>query len=189
MEPARIARPRPSRLLPMIEPVIVAFTTPMLPERRTNSARMNSAALPKVTLSSPPMAGPARSATCSVARRIQAPSGMMAAAAAANTHIGGACSSASASDSGTSRASVASVSGNSLLGACAARGVDEMRDLLHVMLRLGKRRHAAVLRHVGRPGIVAGERQRHVAVVQVEQPPQVARAAHHVLPGVERILD
>ena len=51
---------------------------------------MNSAALPNVTFNSPPMAGPARSATCSVARRIQVLSGMIAAAPAANTHIGAA---------------------------------------------------------------------------------------------------
>ncbi len=72
---------------------------------------MNSAALPKVTFSRPPMAGPARSATCSVARRIQEPSGTMAAAPAANTHIGGASSHSSASDSGTSRPSARSESG------------------------------------------------------------------------------
>src|SRR4029453_18570483 len=65
--------------------------------------RMNSAALPKVTFSRPPMAGPARSATCSVARRIQVLSGMIAAAPAANTQSGATDIHPSASDSGIKR--------------------------------------------------------------------------------------
>jgi hypothetical protein len=42
----------------MIAPVIVALTTSTLPVRSTNSARMNSAALPKVTFNRPPIAVP-----------------------------------------------------------------------------------------------------------------------------------
>src|SRR5436190_7281784 len=173
--PARIDTPSPNRVLPMIEPVMVALTTLVLPDRRTKSARMNSAALPKVTFNRPPMAGPARSATCSVARRIHPPRGMMAAAAAANIHIGAACSTVSAIDSGRSRQSAASESDKSLFGArrSTSRGGDEPRDLLHVVLRLRERRHAAVLLHVGGARVVAGERERHVAAIQVEQPSQV----------------
>ena len=99
----------------MIDPVMVAFTTPVLPVRSTNSARMNSAALPKVTFSNPPIAGPALLATYSVARLIHALNGTIAAAATAKTQTCATCSSASASDSGTRTERAASESDKSLL--------------------------------------------------------------------------
>src|SRR5688572_9458914 len=46
-------------------------------------AMINSAALPKVALSSPPIPSPSRSASCSVARPIRPASGMIASAAVA----------------------------------------------------------------------------------------------------------
>ena len=58
-------------------------------------------ALPKVTFSSPPIAWPAVAASCSVLRRIQSASGMIAAAAPAKTHTSGAPKWSRASDSGT----------------------------------------------------------------------------------------
>jgi hypothetical protein len=51
---------------------------------------MRSAVLPKVTLSRPPTAGPARLASCSVARRIHSASGTMASTLLTKTQIGGA---------------------------------------------------------------------------------------------------
>ena len=62
----------------MIEPVIEALTTPINPLDKAISAMINSAALPKVALSSPPMPCPARAPRCSVARPIQPASGTIA---------------------------------------------------------------------------------------------------------------
>ena len=71
-------------MLPMIE----AFTSSISPARSATMAIMSSAALPKVALSSPPTAGPLRLARCSVASPMYPASGMMAAAARANTRLG-----------------------------------------------------------------------------------------------------
>jgi hypothetical protein len=100
--PTRIARPRPSRLLPTMEPVIVAFTTPADPRARMKSARISSAALPKVTLSRPPIAEPAVAASCSVARRIQSARGTIARPASRKTRTGPAPSRGARTESGTS---------------------------------------------------------------------------------------
>src|ERR1700746_829048 len=69
--PARIDAPITSRTLPMIEPVIDAFTTPVNPLESAISAMINSAALPKVAFNNPPTPWPRCSASSSVARPIQ----------------------------------------------------------------------------------------------------------------------
>ncbi len=51
----------------MIEPMIEAFTTSVSPAERAMMVIMSSAALPKVALSMPPMLGPVKCATLSVA--------------------------------------------------------------------------------------------------------------------------
>src|SRR6516165_8418279 len=71
MPPARIETPNTSRTLPMIEPVIDAFTTPVSPFESAISAMINSAALPKVAFNNPPTPWPRCSASSSVARPIQ----------------------------------------------------------------------------------------------------------------------
>src|SRR5215470_15577346 len=71
MPPARIETPNTSRTLPMIEPVIDAFTTPISPFESAISAMINSAALPKVAFNNPPTPWPRCSASSSVARPIQ----------------------------------------------------------------------------------------------------------------------
>ena len=56
--PTNIAAPRTSRMLPMIEPMIEALTTSWRPWPSAKRAMISSGALPKVTLSRPPMPGP-----------------------------------------------------------------------------------------------------------------------------------
>lgn len=73
----------------MIEPVICARTTSVLPSTNTNIARMTSARLPKLMVSSPPMAGPTCSASCSVDRRTQSASTATPSAPETNTQTGG----------------------------------------------------------------------------------------------------
>ncbi len=75
----------------MIEPVICPFTTEVSPVLRTKSARINSAVLPKVTFSKPPIAEPARCASCSVARRIHSASGTIATTAQMKVQSGPTC--------------------------------------------------------------------------------------------------
>ena len=74
--PKNIAAPRTSRTLPMIEPTIEALTTSCRPAPSAKRAMMSSGALPKVTLSRPPMPGPERTASSSVARPMSAAVGM-----------------------------------------------------------------------------------------------------------------
>ena len=62
MLPTTIARPRPKRLVPMIDPVICARTTSAFPAASTNTARISSAMLPKLIFSNPPIAVPTRAA-------------------------------------------------------------------------------------------------------------------------------
>src|SRR5215471_18464288 len=69
--PARIETPMTSRTLPMIEPVIDAFTTPVNPFESAISAIISSAALPKVAFNNPPTPWPKCFASSSVARPIQ----------------------------------------------------------------------------------------------------------------------
>src|ERR1700760_4661326 len=76
--PARIDAPITRRTLPMIEPVIDAFTTPVSPFESAISAMINSAALPKVAFNNPPTPWPRCSASSSVARPIQPAKGIIA---------------------------------------------------------------------------------------------------------------
>ncbi len=76
--PPRIETPITSRILPMIEPVIDAFTTPVSPFESAISAMINSAALPKVAFNNPPTPWPKCSASSSVARPIQPAKGTIA---------------------------------------------------------------------------------------------------------------
>ena len=69
----------------MIEPTIDALTTSCRPWPRAKRAMISSGALPKVTLSRPPIPGPERAASSSVARPISAAVGMMPSAAATKT--------------------------------------------------------------------------------------------------------
>ena len=89
----------------MIEPTIEALTTSCSPLPRAKRAMISSGALPKVTLSRPPMPGPERAASSSVARPISAAVGMIPSAEAAKTTVAGAPSSSSATAIGISGAS------------------------------------------------------------------------------------
>ncbi len=62
----------------MIDPVMDAFTTSCSPARSAITAMINSAALPNVALSNPPIPGPRCSVIHSVDRPIHPASGMMA---------------------------------------------------------------------------------------------------------------
>ena len=74
--PTSIAAPITSRMLPMIEPTIDAFTTSWRPSSRAKKAMISSGALPKVTFSRPPMPGPVLAAMASVASPITAAQGI-----------------------------------------------------------------------------------------------------------------
>ena len=81
----------------MIEPTIEAFTTSCRPSSRAKKAMISSGALPKVTLSSPPMPGPVLAAIASVASPITAAQGITASAAAPKMSTGlSTCASSSA---------------------------------------------------------------------------------------------
>jgi len=58
--PTSIDAPRTRSVLPRIEPISDALTTSCSPCPSANSAMISSGALPKVTLSSPPIPGPER---------------------------------------------------------------------------------------------------------------------------------
>ena len=79
--PTNIAAPSTSRTLPMIEPTIEALTTSCRPSPSANRAMISSGALPNVTFSRPPIPGPERAASSSVARPISAAVGMIPSAA------------------------------------------------------------------------------------------------------------
>ena len=89
-------------MLPRIEPTIEALTTSCRPWPRAKRAMISSGALPKVTLSSPPIPGPERAASSSVARPISAAVGMMPSAAATKTIPAPASRSSSATAAGIS---------------------------------------------------------------------------------------
>ena len=74
--PTSIAAPSTSRMLPMIEPTIEAFTTSWRPSLRAKKAMISSGALPNVTFRKPPMPGPVWAAMCSVASPITAAVGI-----------------------------------------------------------------------------------------------------------------
>jgi hypothetical protein len=76
-------------MLPMIEPTIEALTTSCSPCARAKRAMISSGALPKVTLRRPPIPGPERAASSSVARPISAAVGMIPSAEAAKTTVAG----------------------------------------------------------------------------------------------------
>ena len=69
----------------MIDPISVALTTSCRPWPSANRAMISSGALPKVTFSRPPIPGPDRAASSSVARPISAAVGMIPSAEAKNT--------------------------------------------------------------------------------------------------------
>ena len=100
--PASIAAPSTSRMLPMIEPMIEALTTSCSPLPRAKRAMISSGALPKVTLSRPPMPGPERAASSSVARPISAAVGMIPSAEVAKTMPAAAPAKSSTTASGIS---------------------------------------------------------------------------------------
>ena len=74
--PTSIEPPSTSSTLPSTEPMIDALTTSWSPSRRAKNAISSSGKLPNVTLSRPPMPGPARSASSSVAVPISAAVGI-----------------------------------------------------------------------------------------------------------------
>ena len=88
--PISIAAPITSSRLPRIEPMIDALTTSCSPAWSANRAMISSGALPNVTFSRPPMPGPARCASSSVARPISAAVGTTPSAEAKKTRIGSA---------------------------------------------------------------------------------------------------
>src|SRR5207244_2246136 len=73
--PSRMDSPRTSRMLPMMDPVIEAFTTLVSPLESAMAAMISSAALPKVAFNSPPSPSPTCAASSSVARPIQPATG------------------------------------------------------------------------------------------------------------------
>lgn len=90
----------------MIEPMMVALTSSCSPALSANSAMISSGALPKVTFNSPPIPGPNRAASSSVARPISAAVGMIPSAAAKKINVAELCASSSAiatAMNGTSR--------------------------------------------------------------------------------------
>ena len=87
-------------MLPRIEPTIEALTTSCRPALSANRAMISSGALPKVTLSRPPIPGPERAASSSVARPISAAVGMIPSAAAAKISPAEAWASSSATAAG-----------------------------------------------------------------------------------------
>ena len=94
--PTNIARPMTSRMLPRIEPISDALTTSCRPSRRAKKAMTSSGKLPNVTLSRPPMPGPVRAASSSVALPMSAAVGMTPSAAAPKITIAPAWASSSA---------------------------------------------------------------------------------------------
>ena len=94
--PTSIAAPMTSRMLPRIEPISDALTTSCSPSRSAKKAMISSGALPKVTLRKPPMPGPERAASSSVARPISAAVGMTPSADATKITVAAAWASSSA---------------------------------------------------------------------------------------------
>ena len=86
--PNRMERPSTSRTLPMIDPVMEAFTTLVRPLESAMPAMISSAAFPKVALSNPPKPSPTRKASASVARPIQPATGMMPRAEETKSAVG-----------------------------------------------------------------------------------------------------
>ena len=94
--PTSIAAPITSRTLPRIEPTSEALTTSSRPSRSAKKAMISSGALPNVTFRKPPMPGPERAASSSVARPISAAVGITPSAEATKISDALACVSSSA---------------------------------------------------------------------------------------------
>ena len=95
-----------SRMLPRIEPISDALTTSCRPSRSAKKAMTSSGKLPNVTFSRPPMPGPVRAASSSVARPMSAAVGITPSAAAPKMIVGAGVASSSATAigmNGTSR--------------------------------------------------------------------------------------
>ena len=86
--PNRMESPSTSSTLPMIDPVMEAFTTFVRPLESAMPAMINSAAFPKVALSNPPRPSPTQVASASVARPIQPATGMMPRAEQTKSAVG-----------------------------------------------------------------------------------------------------
>src|SRR5690349_9064720 len=95
MPPTSIAAPITSRTLPRMEPTRDALTTSCSPSLRAKKAMMSSGALPNVTLRKPPMPGPERAASSSVARPMSAAVGTTPRADVVKTSAAEACVSSS----------------------------------------------------------------------------------------------
>lgn len=80
-----MAKPMTRSKLPIIEPVILAFTTLTSPELSAAMAIISSVALPNVALSKPPQDGPSTTAISSVAVLSQLAKGKIANAEVINT--------------------------------------------------------------------------------------------------------
>ncbi len=89
--PISMAAPITSRMLPRMEPISEALTTSCSPSLSAKKAMMSSGALPNVTLRNPPMPGPERAASSSVARPISAAVGMTPAAEVRKITVADAC--------------------------------------------------------------------------------------------------
>ena len=84
-----------SRMLPRIEPISDALTTSCRPSLSAKNAMISSGALPKVTLRKPPIPGPERAASSSVARPISAAVGITPIADVMKMMLALACASSS----------------------------------------------------------------------------------------------
>jgi hypothetical protein len=89
-----------SSRLPRIDPTSDALTTSCRPLWSANSAMISSGALPKVTLSRPPMPGPERCASSSVALPMSAAVGTTPSTEAPKTAGAGASAASSTMASG-----------------------------------------------------------------------------------------
>src|ERR671939_466415 len=89
--PTNAAAPSTSSALPRIEPSSDALTTSCSPAPSANSAMMSSGALPNVTFNRPPMPGPDRAASSSVARPMSAAVGMTPSVEAKNVGTAPTC--------------------------------------------------------------------------------------------------
>jgi hypothetical protein len=98
--PTSIDAPITSRMFPITEPTMEAFTTSWSPSIRAKNAMISSGAFPKVTFRSPPMPGPVRLAMASVASPMTAAQGMTPSAAAEKTSTGEAPARSSATAAG-----------------------------------------------------------------------------------------
>ena len=89
----------------MIDPTIEAFTTSYSPSSSAKNAMISSGELPRVTFRGPPMPGPDRAASYSVAFPIRAAVGITPRAAAKKISDGDACAISSAMAAGMNSAS------------------------------------------------------------------------------------